>query len=195
MTEGPKDRRISSREKDESRPRAALDVTSSQNALAALPGPTLGRLVVLGELYAASNRLGALPPQLGRLRELRVLDVANNALASLPRALGRLTSLQELRASCNRLGAIPPELGKCGALAREDGRGRLAAGGSLSRSVCPCAWGASRRTVLARAGLSFEAGSWSRTLALASRTNLSCWLPLVASCRMSMRIVKPTLKC
>ena len=153
LTEGPKDRRISPREKDESRPRAALDVASSQNALAALPGPTLGRLVVLGELYAASNRLAALPPQLGRLRELRVLDVANNALASLPRALGRLTSLQELRASCNRLGAIPPELGKCGALAREDGRGRRAA---RCRVACVLVRGALREGPCSRAPVSLS---------------------------------------
>jgi len=76
-------------------------------SLESLPGPALGKLTRLRELYVTDNRLRELPRELGLCTSLVKLQASFNLLESLPLAeLAGLPRLEMLRAAACRISSL-----------------------------------------------------------------------------------------
>ncbi|MBD3418556.1 MAG: hypothetical protein GF398_00415 [Chitinivibrionales bacterium] len=87
-----------------------LALRASGLGVSVLPA-SVGRLLQLGELDVANNKLDSLPPQLGRLARLQYFDASKNILTGVPVEIGNLTRLQELRLHHNALTQVPASVG------------------------------------------------------------------------------------
>ena len=77
-------------------------------SLESLPGPALGKLTRLRELYLTDNRLRRLPREVGRCTALVKLQASFNELETLPVAeLAGLPRLEMLRAAACRISSLP----------------------------------------------------------------------------------------
>ena len=77
-------------------------------SLESLPGPALGKLTRLRELYVTDNRLRELPREIGRCTSLVKLQASFNLLETLPVAeLAKLPKLEMLRAAACRISSLP----------------------------------------------------------------------------------------
>ena len=77
-------------------------------SLESLPGPALGGLTRLRELYVTDNRLRELPAEIGLCTSLVKLQASFNLLETLPLAqLAELPRLEMLRAAACRISSLP----------------------------------------------------------------------------------------
>lgn len=77
-------------------------------SLESLPGPALGKLTCLRELYLTDNKLRQLPAEIGLCTSLVKLQASFNELETLPVAeLAGLPRLEMLRAAACRISSLP----------------------------------------------------------------------------------------
>ena len=77
-------------------------------SLESLPGPALGKLTRLRELYITDNKIKNLPREIGRCASLVKLQASFNLLETLPVAeLAKLPKLEMVRAAACRISSLP----------------------------------------------------------------------------------------
>ena len=111
-------------------------------SLESLPGPALGRLTRLRELYLTDNRLRRLPREIGACAALVKLQASFNELETLPlEELAGLPRLEMLRAAACRISSLPglEELAVGASSSRDERKENKSKGnnnGGAFRSLC-----------------------------------------------------------